>query len=258
MSVRPAPRLAASLFAVGVLVTASGCLAGHPEKAARRAAPAASAAGQLSPSAGPALTAAQARSALITEADLGVPWGPTQGAATWRDTLLKAATTAPQCQQLLDALYADELLGQSAGAYAVTALDDGDDQAQLRYQVAGDRRADVDRTLAWLRTLPQTCAQFSAVTTGAGPQTVQVYEAELPQVGDARQGLRVTLTGQTVDDEGEAVTLTVDVAVVRVGDDAIVLTEGSLGTPPSDAVAQALELGSRRLAQVREQGRAQA
>ncbi|MGW3144071.1 hypothetical protein ACWDG1_05175 [Streptomyces sp. NPDC001177] len=257
MSVRPARRLAASVFTVGVLVTASGCLAGQHEKSARRAVPAASAAGQLSPSPDPALTAAQARAALITEADLGVPWGPTQGAATWRDALLKAGTTAPACQQLLDALYADELLGQSPGAYAVTALDDGDDQAQLRYQVAADRRADLDRTLAWLKTLPQTCAQFAAATTSAGPETVRVYAAELPQVGDDRQGLRVTLTGETVGDD-EPATLTVDVAVVRVGDDAIVLTEGALGTPPSDAVGQALELGSRRLAQVREQGRAQA
>ncbi|MCX4410093.1 MULTISPECIES: hypothetical protein [unclassified Streptomyces] len=38
----------------------------------------------------------------------------------------------------------------------------------------------------------------------------------------------------------------------------IVLTAGALGTVPADATGQALDLGVRRLAQVREQGRAQA
>ncbi|MFE0512697.1 hypothetical protein [Streptomyces sp. NPDC058964] len=258
MSVSPARLLAASVFTVGVLVTAAGCLGAQPERAARPASPTAPAAGQRSPAAPVVLTAAQVRAALITEADLGVPWGPAEGIATWRDGLLKATTQAPECQRLLDALYADELLGQPAGTYAVTALDDGDDQAQLRYRVAAQRRADADRTLAWLKTLPQTCAQFTAATTRAGLQTVQVAEAELLAVGDARQGLRVTLTGQALDEDGDASVLTLDVAVVRVGDDAIVLTDGALGTPPSDVVRQALELGTQRLTQVREQGRAQA
>ncbi len=64
------------------------------------------------------------------------PWTPTQGTATWRDSLLKAKTNIPDCQRLLDALYADELLGTPATAQAVTTLDDPDDEAQLRYQVA--------------------------------------------------------------------------------------------------------------------------
>ncbi|MFJ3305918.1 hypothetical protein ACIPSA_22870 [Streptomyces sp. NPDC086549] len=256
MSVRPARRTAACLFTVGALVMASGCLGSSLGRRARPASPA-SAAGQLSPSAA-ALTEAQARSALITQADMGGPWGPTAGAATWRDGWLKATTQTPECQRLLDALYADELLGQPSGTHAVTALDDGDDQAQLRYQVVGGRRADLDRTLDWLKALPQTCGQFTAATTSAGLQAVQVLGAELPPVGDARQGLRVTLTGQATTNDGQAAVLTLDVAVVRVGDDAIVLTDGALGTPPASTVRQALELGAQRLTQVHEQARAQA
>ncbi|MGX5185999.1 hypothetical protein ACWKT5_25145 [Streptomyces avermitilis] len=41
------------------------------------------------------------------------------------------------------------------------------------------------------------------------------------------------------------------------GCSAIVLTAGAPGTFPADATGQALGLGVRRLAQVREQGRAQ-
>ncbi len=93
-------------------------------------------AAHASPAAAPVLTPAQAQSALLTDADLGAPWTPTQGTATWRDSLLKAKTNIPDCQRLLDALYADELLGTPATAQAATTLDDPDDEAQLRYQVA--------------------------------------------------------------------------------------------------------------------------
>ncbi|MCF3134074.1 hypothetical protein [Streptomyces olivochromogenes] len=257
MPVPPARLLAASALTVAALVTVSGCLGSVPDRVARHVpgSPAAEQAPQASPGAKPALTQAQARAALITEADLGVPWGPTEGIATWRDGLLKAVTNVPECQRLLDALYADELLGEPSGTSAVTSLDDGDDQAQLRYRVAAHRRADAERTLTWLRTLPGACAQFTAATTVAGLQSVQVSETQLPQVGDDRQGLRVTLTGQANEDEQPTI-LTMDVAVVLAGDDAIVLTDGALGELPADATRQALEVGTQRLAQIRERGRA--
>ncbi|MFD8820131.1 hypothetical protein ACFV23_53800 [Streptomyces sp. NPDC059627] len=183
--------------------------------------------------------------------------GAPDSTATWRDGLLKAATGQADCQRLLEALYTDELLGAPAGPQAVTSLDDGDDAAQLRYQVDASRSADIDRTLAWLRTLPGTCRQFTAQTTAAGTEAVQVTDAALQGFGDARQGLRVTLTAQPSAD-ADPTTLTLDVAVVRVGDDAIVLTAGALGTLPDDTTEQALDIGVQRLAQVREQGRAQA
>ncbi|MFD4605467.1 hypothetical protein ACFWPQ_46595 [Streptomyces sp. NPDC058464] len=261
---------ASGLVVAGLLTAVSACTAAGPPKAdapapaptaAERPAPASPAA---SPGTGtgtgtgtPALTPDQAQAALIGESDLGVPWTAADGTATWHDGLLKATTGQPGCQRLLEALYTDELLGAPAGPQAVTALDDGDDAAQLRYQVDASRSADVDRTLAWLRTLPSTCAQFTAQTTAAGTEAVQVADAGLRDFGDARQGLRITLTAQPSAADAPT-TLTLDVAVVRVGDDAIVLTAGALGTLPDDTTGQALDIGVQRLAQVREQGRAQA
>ncbi|MER6220258.1 hypothetical protein ACWCYL_12460 [Streptomyces sp. 900105755] len=260
--------IASGLAVVGLLA-ASACTAAEPPEAsapaasattAERAAPAAPAAspGTSGTSAVPPLTVEQAQAALIDEGDLGVPWTATDGTATWHDGLLKAATGQADCQRLLEALYTDELLGTPTGPRAATALDDGDDAAQLRYQVDASRITDVERTLAWLRTLPRTCGQFTAQTTAAGTEAVRITDAGLPHdLGDARQGLRMTLTSQP-DPADEPTTLTLDVAVVRVGDDAIVLTTGALGTLPDDTTQQALDIGVQRLAQVREKGRAQA
>ncbi|MEV0480374.1 hypothetical protein AB0I69_07110 [Streptomyces sp. NPDC050508] len=250
--------LLASALSAGTLLTAAGCA---DEAALHRVttAPSVSAvrtpAAHASPAAAPVLTAAQAQAALITDADLGAPWTPTQGTATWRDSLLKAQTAIPDCQRLLDALYADELLGTPAATQAVTGLDDTDDEAQLRYQVAAFPPADVDRTLAWLRSLPQKCANFTATTTRSGVQTVQVTEATLPNVGDAREGLHLTLTGTTP--EGDQSTLTLDTAAVRIGDDTITVTNGGLANVPADATQQALQVGAQRLTDVQRQGRVQ-
>ncbi|MFJ8488902.1 hypothetical protein ACIRBZ_11115 [Streptomyces sp. NPDC094038] len=261
--------IASGLAVVGLLAgsAVSACTAAEPpEAAAPVSAPSASAtaaerAAPTSPASSsgtPALTVEQAQAALIDESDLGVPWTATDGTATWHDGLLKAATGQADCQRLLEALYTDELLGAPAGPQAATALDDGDDAAQLRYQVDASRSADVERTLAWLRNLPRTCGQFTAQTTAAGTEAVQITDAGLPHdLGDARQGLRMTLTSQPSAAD-EPTTLTLDIAVVRVGDDAIVLTAGALGTLPDDTTEQALDIGVQRLAQVREKGRAQA
>ncbi|WP_217545841.1 hypothetical protein [Streptomyces sp. GbtcB6] len=259
---------ASGLVVAGLLAAVTACTAAGPPKAdapaaaptaAERPAPASPAAspGTDTSTGTPALTPGQAQAALIGESDLGVPWTAAEGTATWHDGLLKAATGQPGCQRLLEALYTDELLGAPAGPQAVTALDDGDDAAQLRYQVDASRSADVDRTLAWLRTLPSTCGQFTAQTTAAGTEAVQVADTGLRDFGDARQGLRITLTAQP-SATGDPTTLTLDVAVVRIGDDAIVLTAGALGTLPDDTTEQALDIGVQRLAQVREQGRVQA
>ncbi|MEU5594282.1 hypothetical protein [Streptomyces sp. NPDC020298] len=252
----PVARRPAAAVAVtaATLLTASACLASTPGQARDPLAAPVS----TEPRTEAGLTAAQTRAALIGEADLGAPWVPSEGAATWRDGLLKATTTAaPDCQRLLEALYTEEPLGRPSGSRAVAALDDGADQAQLRYQVAAHRPADVDRALAWLRTLPGTCGQFLATTTSSGVEAVQVEELPLPAVGDARQGLRVTLTGES-DMNGQAPVLTLEVAAVRVADEAIVLTDGALGTvPPDDSTRRALELGAQRLTQIRDRARTQ-
>ncbi|MGH1554592.1 hypothetical protein ACRAWF_29705 [Streptomyces sp. L7] len=113
----------------------------------------------------------------------------------------------------------------------------------------------MDRTLAWLKTLPQKCAQFTAATTRAGVQTVTVTEATLPNVGDARQGLHLTLTGTTP--EGDQSTLTLDTAAVRIGDDTITLTVRGPANCTPDAISRALEIGAQRLTDVQRQGRVQ-
>ncbi|MFF0227931.1 hypothetical protein [Streptomyces sp. NPDC004629] len=245
-------------LAAATLLTVPGCLTREPERAAAEpgAVPSPSA-GRRAEGRAPDLTAAQAQDALITVADLGASWGPTQGAATWRDGLLKAVTDMPECQQLMDALYTEELFGDAPGTRAVTALDDGDAGGQLRYQVATRGPDAVNRTLAWLNGLPQTCDRFTAETQSAGELDVQVSEIELPQVGDARQGLRITLTGESTSEDDESSALALEVAAVRIGEDAIVVTNGALGEVSEDATDQALELGTQRLTRIREQGRTQ-
>ncbi|MEU6352827.1 hypothetical protein ABZ896_26450 [Streptomyces sp. NPDC047072] len=258
-----APRaLAAVALSLGTLVTVTACSALSAPPTARRApiTQATSASPTPSPSASPAgaatLTEAMARAALVTDADLGEPWTPTQGAATWRDGVLKAKTQLPDCQRLLDALYADDVFGAGSPPRAVVGLDDAWNEAQLRYQVVAREPAETDRTLAWLKTLPQKCGQFAATTVTGAVEGAQVTELRLPETaGDARQGLRIMLTGESAD--GEPSTLTLDVAAVRVGEDAIGVTNGGLGDVQTDVTQTVVDLGARRLAEVRKQGRVQ-
>ncbi|MEU3280396.1 hypothetical protein [Streptomyces antibioticus] len=248
--------------ALGLLTPLTGCATlglEHPPTATPAAPTTSAPPGRsVSPTTPSVLTEAQAREALITDTDLGAPWTPTRGAATWRDELLKATTDAPECRKLLDALYTDEVLG--APARAAVGLDDPVTGAQLRYQLADRRPADADRALAWLRTLPGSCARFTARAPHDTVLDVQVSELPLPEVGDARQGLRVSLTNwATTEDnpDGEPTALTLDVAAVRAGEDAFALTNGGLGDVPNEATQAAVQLGVRRLADVRKQGRVQ-
>lgn len=248
----PARVLVASLVSTGVL---AGCAVGQAPVAGRTGA---SPAVRASASAAPApreLTEAEAQAALVTPGDLGEPWGATQGAATWRDAALKATTDAPDCRRLLEALYADDLFGTEPRVRAVTGLDDPLDQTQLRYQVLAADPASVDRTLAWMRMLPGTCGRFTAVTERGGVLGVQVGDAPLPEVGDVRQGLRVTVAGGTED--GGTNMLTLDVVAVRLGDDTITFTHGGLGEVSADTTGAVVQVGVARLDGIRKQGRKQ-
>ncbi|WP_369390699.1 hypothetical protein AB5J72_25880 [Streptomyces sp. CG1] len=202
---------------------------------------------------GSTLTDAQAQAALITQTDLGAPWTATGGAAHWRDGLLKATTSAGECQRLLDTLYTDELLG--GPARAVIALDDDDNNDQLRYQIAARRPSDVNAALSWLKTMPDRCARFTARTQTGTQEDIKVTDAPLPQVGDARQGLRVSIDATTSGNEKYQLNL--EVAAVRAGQDAFALTNGGLGKVANDTTQAAVQDGALRLADVRRQGRAQ-
>ncbi|MEV8127164.1 hypothetical protein AB0P07_24205 [Streptomyces sp. NPDC085944] len=203
------------------------------------------------------LTPGQARAALITAADLGKGWESTRGAATWRDEVLKTTagpTDRPDCRRLLDVLYTEDLFGGSAttAPRAAVALDDPDGGAQLHYRITSYRAADIDGTLAWLATLPDTCGHFEARAEAGVARDVRVTALTLPGAGDARGGLRVTVSDARAEE-----TLTVDLVAVRVGDDALSLTNGTLDAPADDATRTAVEVGTERLTEARRQGRAQ-
>ncbi|MFD3503284.1 hypothetical protein [Streptomyces sp. NPDC058678] len=257
---RPTARVrTASALSLGALLTATACsalttppTAEKPDLSATTASPAPSGK-HASPAATPALTAAQAQAVLLTETDLGEPWTPTQGSATWHDAVLKATTNLPDCQRLMDTAYSEELFGADARPRAVVGLDDDWNETQLRQQVVAHPAADVDRTLAWLKALPKKCARFTAKTTRGEAHAVEVTEAALPEAGDARQGLRILVWGETAD--GEPAAFTLDVAAVRVGDDAIGLTHGGFGEVSPDIARAVVQLGAQRLTEVRTKGR---
>ncbi|MFE4993923.1 hypothetical protein ACFRH4_21720 [Streptomyces mirabilis] len=241
-------RLLARALTAGALVSASAC--SFPGVMRHADAP------PIVPpatSATPSLTDAQASAALITQGELGGRWSATQGGATWRDGLLKTRTDAPDCQRLLDGLYAEDLLGEPTGARAVVGLDESGNAAQLRYQVAAYAApSEVDAKLAWLRTLPTKCAQFTSTDVRGGQLNVTVEPAVLPGVGDAREGLRLTMSGASPADaaSGAAPMLTLDFAAVRVGDRAVSLTNGGLGGAAQDSTQQAVQVGTQRLQDV--------
>ncbi|MFD6289827.1 hypothetical protein [Streptomyces sp. NPDC060205] len=258
---RTVPALGPALvpvLAVAALLTTAGCTgggggAGAGAGAADDAAASASAAAARAPSPSPSvtvahtLTEAQAKSALVTPADLGEGWKGTEGAATWRDALLKGKADVSDCQRLLDGLYAENLLGEPAGSRAAAGFDDTGAGAQLRYQVGAYDRAALDSSLAWLKTVPETCGQFTATDVRGGQFTVRAVAAPLPGLGEAAEGLRVTVSG---DGGGWPAVLTLDYAAVRVGDSALSLTDGGLDEVDAEDVRRAAEAGTRRLEEV--------
>ncbi|MDX3371373.1 hypothetical protein PV387_36150, partial [Streptomyces sp. ME02-6987-2C] len=210
------------------------------------------------PDGGP-FTEAGAKAALLTEADLEGGWNQVQDADKWRDRLLvgevdvadflTAKSSATDCQALLDALYGDGLLGDPSGPSALTGFERGD--SRLLEQVAGYDRGGLDARMKWLRTLPDTCDEFTATGAGGAKRTVQVTEASVPEVGDARAGLRVSVQG---DADGGPATLTLDVAAVRVDTSAVTVMGGGLDGGQADSVEQAVRQGTERLKTVLDGG----
>ncbi|WP_234046519.1 hypothetical protein [Streptomyces adelaidensis] len=193
----------------------------------------------------PALTDARARSALLRQGDLGGAWSGTQGAATWRDGLLKGRTDLPECQELLDAVYAEDLLGEPKGGTAVTGFDDDEYGAQLRYQVGVYDKADVDARFDHFGQLADKCREFTITGVQGEEHAAEVVPVELPGgIGDARQGLRLTVSH---DVDGEDGALTLDLATVRVGDTAALLTHGGLYGIDDAATREAARAGAQRL-----------
>ncbi|MEU5317312.1 hypothetical protein AB0G67_11365 [Streptomyces sp. NPDC021056] len=245
-------RVLAPALAATVLLTCAACSDDDKDAGASAIGASPLAADSPSASATAHLTEAGARRALITETDLEDDWTRVDDAATWRDSLLigkvdvadflTAKADAADCQKLLDGLYSEELLGEPSGASALTGFEEED--SRLLYQVGAYRQPGLDASLAWLKSLPVKCDQFTAVDSAGDKRTVQVIETSLPEEGDAREGLRVTVRGTS---GGNPATLTLDVAAVRVGTDAITVTAGGLDGVEDDTVKDAVSAGTKRL-----------
>jgi hypothetical protein len=256
---RPA-RVLAPVLTASVLLACAACSDGgkrtDTSALAQSQAPSKAAATASATAGG--LTEAQAREALIREPDLEDDWRKADDAASWRDRLLigtvdvadflTGKAQAKECQRLLDRLYAEDLLGKPSGASALTGFEEED--SRLLYQVASYRASDLAEAFDWLKELPDTCDEFTYTAAGSGGQerTVQVTGRRVPAEGDARQGLRVVVRG---DVEGTPATLTLDVAAVRIGSDALTVTAGGLDGDEDDSVEDAVRAGARNLEAVR-------
>ncbi|MFC5212739.1 hypothetical protein [Streptomyces coerulescens] len=248
-------RVLSSALAVGALLTTAACSDDGGDVSQ------AGAVARQTPSPSPTATLSEsgAETALITAADIEDDWTQVKDSevANWHDSLLigdvdvddflTGKTDAADCQRLLDGLYTDQLLGKPSGASALRGFQQGN--SRLLYQVAAYERTDPQESLEWLKTLPQECDQFTVTGNGGGERTVQVIETSLPNEGDDRVGLRITMKGTS---DGEPTTLTEDVAAVRVGTDAITVTAGGLDGGQQDSVNQAVTLGTQRLKDVLE------
>jgi hypothetical protein len=251
-------RVLSSALAAGVLVTTPACSSDGDSDGSRTSGVTASPAARKQPTSSPTstLTEAGAQTALITAADIEDDWTQVKDteAENWHDSLLigtvdvsdfvTAKADAAGCQRLMDSLFGDDLLGRPSGAYALRGFAQGD--SRLLYQVASYDRTDPQDSLNWMAKLPDECDQFTMTEDGE-QRTAQVVDTSLPDVGDAREGLRVTVRGET---GGEDATLTLDVAVVRVGNNAITVTAGGLDGDEHDSVEQAAQLGTQRLKDV--------
>ncbi|MFJ9114851.1 hypothetical protein ACIRJO_04805 [Streptomyces sp. NPDC102394] len=261
MSRRPSRpvRVLASAVSLGALLAVAACSSGGDGGSAAASSvadsPLAEVAG-TSPTPGARLTEAGARAALITETDLEGDWNQVKTAASWGDTLLvgkvdvaaflTAKADAADCQRLMDSLYDDDLLGKPSGANALTGFEEGD--SRLLYQVAAYNPVRLSAALGWMKSLPVKCDQFTATDGKGGKRTVQVTTSSVPNQGDARQGLHVVVQGTA---NGEPATLTLDVAAVRIGNDAITVTAGGLAGGQHASLELAVREGAQRLKQVK-------
>ncbi|MEU3753339.1 hypothetical protein AB0H17_11330 [Streptomyces olivoreticuli] len=194
----------------------------------------------------PAVTRAQADSALITETDLEGNWTRTSNAHGPGDELFRGKANTPQCQRFLDDLASGNLLGEKPQDQADRRFTGGSN-AYLHYRVAGYAPGDAEKGIARLKTLPQACDQFDVAYSGGVKGSGQVVTSKLPGVGEGDVGLQLTLKTTL---KGLPATLTLDTAAVRVGPNALTLTNGGLGGAVHPVTEQAVKQGTQQLKDV--------
>ncbi|WP_274918093.1 hypothetical protein [Streptomyces sp. WZ-12] len=231
------PRCAATVLAAGILMTTAACSGGGSSGSATK-----------STSPPGKLTGSQAQAALISPSALGAQWNPASGGGTGRqDTLLQSKANKPNCQTLLDRLRSGNLMGVTPTAKAGEAFTEPSRNARMTYQVASYSRADADKGMAWLRTLPNVCDGFTAVDGSGNKVIAQVVQTSLPKAGDDRFGVRLSMV-TTV--QGLKTTLALEAAAARIGPNVISVTNGGLGGAGHAATQQAIQSGGQRLQKV--------
>jgi hypothetical protein len=238
-------RAGAAVIAVGAFALV-GCSSGS---GAARAEP-----GTVSPSVAITLTERGARQALLSETWLGSQWTSTTVTAADHDSLLRAAvdregflthsTDSAACQLLLDRLEEGSLLAPAAGSAHAVAVFNGEGGGQLRYEVGAYPAADLTAARRWLSGLPNKCNSFTASRPDGGRESVEVSSLGLPVAGDSRQALLVNVEGST---GGVPFALSLDVALVTVGNSAVTIVNGGLTGTSEATTRQAVRLGGTRL-----------
>ncbi|WMI58320.1 hypothetical protein RBH85_17055 [Streptomyces rochei] len=179
---RPLPVAALSAL---LALTAAACSTGGREAdrpAATAPATVRSPAALPQATAGPLLTRAQARAALITEADLGgVGTDPGRG-----DLARRAAEGRRGAARLRSAAGRPLHRGPVRRRHRAARRHRprrGGSGAQIHYRITSHRPADIDTALAWLGTLPDACGRFTARADRGAVRDVRVTGLTLPEAG---------------------------------------------------------------------------
>ncbi|MFH8785198.1 hypothetical protein [Streptomyces roseoverticillatus] len=188
--------------------------------------------------AGPApLTAAQAKAALLTPADLSSGWEvdksiPAYDVGPTAMQLGKADKAA--CQPLLDAFVGADN-GPKAQAHAMTDLKQGGEAGtMMSLGVTSYRQADAVKVMQE-KTDVGACGKFTAKAVDGSVDEAAGSELTVPALGDEARGVRVVFAAT---DEG--VSIQHDIAAVRVGGTVVTVAQASFTTAGSDAFEAAL------------------
>ncbi|MGD3105486.1 hypothetical protein [Streptomyces sp. YGL11-2] len=184
---------------------------------------------------------------MISPSALGAQWNPATGGATRQDALLQSKVNKANCQTLLGRLESGNLMGATPTAKAAEAFNEPSRNAKMTYQVASYSEADADKGMAWLKTLPNVCDGFTAVDPSGNKAIGQVVQTSLPNAGDDRFGVRMTMASTV---QGLRTTLTLDAAAARIGPNVISVTNGGTGGAGSADTQQAVQSGVQRLQRV--------